>query len=99
MSYYEVTSGELRARAEEMRNLNGRFKSEEETLRGSEQNLKTMWDGEANEAFHSAFMHDASAMDMFHDAVDQYIEALLVIAERYEIAERKNAELARSRSY
>ena len=99
MSFYQVTSSELRARAEEMRNLNSRFKSEEEALRGYEQNLKTMWEGEANEVFHAAFTHDASSMDLFHDAVEQYIEALLVIAERYEIAERKNAEMARNRTY
>ena len=99
MSYYQVTSSELRARAEEMRGLNGRFKSEEETLRASEENLKTMWEGEANEAFHTAFIHDATSMDMFHEAVEQYISAFLVIAERYEIAERKNAEIARQRSY
>lgn len=99
MSFYQVTSSELRNRAEEMRNLNSRFKSEEETLRGSEESLKAMWEGEANEAFHSAFVHDASSMDMFYEAVEQYIAALLVIAERYEIAERKNAELARNRAY
>jgi len=99
MSFYQVTSGELRRRAEEMRGLNSRFKSEEENLRASEANLKTMWEGEANEVFHSAFVHDASAMDMFYDTVEQYIAALLVIAERYEIAERKNAEIARARNY
>lgn len=99
MSFYQVTSSELRARAEEMRGLNSRFKSEEENLRGSEENLKSMWEGEANEAFHAAFTHDAASMDMFYDAVEQYISALLVIAERYEIAERKNAEIARQRSY
>lgn len=99
MSFFQVTSAELRKRAEEMRNLNTRFKSEEENLRGSEQNLKSLWEGEANEAFHTAFTNDAASMDMFHDAVEQYIAALLVIAERYEIAERKNAELARTRTY
>lgn len=99
MSFYQVTSAELRRRAEEMRGLNSRFKAEEENLRSSETNLKTMWEGEANETFHAAFIHDASAMDMFYDTVEQYIAALLVIAERYEIAERKNAELARARNY
>lgn len=99
MSFYQVTSSELRRRAEEMRGLNSRFKSEEENLRSSETNLKTMWEGEANEVFHAAFIHDATAMDMFHDTVEQYIAALLVIAERYEIAERKNAEIARARNY
>ena len=99
MSFYQVTSSELRAKAEEMRGLNARFKSEEETLRGSEQNLKSMWEGEANENFHTAFMHDASAMDLFHQTVEAYIAALLVIAERYEAAERKNATIASNRSY
>lgn len=99
MSFYQVTSSQLRNCAEEMKNLNARFKSEEENLRSSETNLKTMWEGEANETFHTAFIHDATAMDLFHETVEQYIAALLVIAERYEIAERKNAEIARARNY
>lgn len=99
MSFYQVTSSELRNRAEEMKSLNSRFKSQEESLRSLEQNLKTMWEGEANETFHAAFIHDASQMDAFHETVEQYIAAILVIAERYEIAERKNAEIARTRNY
>lgn len=99
MSFYQVTSAQLRARAEEMRGLNARFKSQEESLRASEQNLKSMWEGEANENFHNAFMRDASQMDAFYEAIGQYIEALLVIAQRYEIAERKNAEMAATRTY
>lgn len=99
MSFYQVTSSELRSRAEEMRGLNNRFKAEEENLRGSEQNLKTMWEGEANETFHAAFLRDASKMDLFYETVNQYIEALLVIAQRYEMAERKNTEIARNRTY
>ena len=99
MSFYQVTSAQLRARAEEMRGLNARFKSQEESLRASEQNLKSMWEGKANENFHNAFMRDASQMDAFYEAIGQYIEALLVIAQRYEIAERKNAEMAATRTY
>ena len=99
MSFYQVTSSELRNRAEEMRGLNSRFKSQEETLRALEQNLKSMWEGEANDAFHAAFIHDATQMDAFYDTVEQYIAAILVIAERYEIAERRNAEIASERSY
>lgn len=99
MSFYQVTSSELRNRAEEMRSLNSRFKSQEETLRSCETNLKTMWEGEANDTFHAAFTHDATQMDAFYDTVEQYIAAILEIAERYEIAERKNAEIASARNY
>jgi len=99
MSFYQVTSGELRNKAEEIKNLNSRFKNEVESLRSSEQNLKTMWEGEANDAFHSAFTKDSASMDMFADVVEQYAAALMVIADRYEAAERKNAEIARNRTY
>ncbi|HOO26920.1 MAG TPA: WXG100 family type VII secretion target [Lachnospiraceae bacterium] len=99
MSFIQVTASELRNRAEELRGLNARFKSQAETLETCEQTLKSMWEGQANDVFHSAFIRDKGQMDGFYGAIEQYVSALLVIAEKYEEAETKNTATASARSY
>ena len=94
MSFYQVTSKELRAKADELRNLDGRFLSEMEKLTSYHDALSGMWEGDAKEGFSKVFMRDKTGMDNFKRAIDQYIEALIVIANRYEEAEMKNASLA-----
>ena len=58
-----------------------------------------MWEGEANDAFHTAFIRDKGQMDQFHNVIEQFVEALLVIAAKYEAAENKNISIAATRSY
>lgn len=99
MSYFEVTSSEVRSKAGALGELNGQFKSRESDLENKEQSLCSMWEGEAKNAFHSAFMRDKSQMDTFSQLIDRYVETLMEIAQRYEEAERRAAELAMNRSY
>ena len=58
-----------------------------------------MWEGQANTAFHNAFIKDKGQMDNFHSAIEQYIAALLVIAQKYEQTEIKNTDTATTRVY
>ncbi len=99
MSFIQVTAKELRSKAEELKGLNTNFNSQTESLKSTEEALKTMWEGEANNTFHNAFLRDKGQMDSFKQAIDQYITALITIAARYEEAEAKNAALASNRSY
>ncbi|MBQ7563173.1 MAG: WXG100 family type VII secretion target [Lachnospiraceae bacterium] len=99
MGYIQVTASQLRNKAEELRNLNGNFSTQVETLRTTEEALKTMWEGEANTSFHNAFVRDKGQMDSFKQAIDSYINALVTIAGKYEEAEAKNAAVASARSY
>ena len=99
MSFFQVTAAELRKKAEQLKGLNARFKTSVESLQTTEQSLKSMWEGEANEAFHAAFMKDKGQMDNFHSVIERYIEALYVIAQKYEEAENRNIATATSRSY
>ncbi len=99
MSFIQVTASELKKKAEELKGLNTRFQSQVESLTNCEQTLKTMWEGQANETFHTAFIRDKGQMDGFHSAVEQYIAALLVIAAKYEEAEARNTTTASNRSY
>ncbi len=99
MSFFQVTAAELRRKAEQLTGLNSRFNSSVDTLQSTEQSLKLMWEGEANDTFHNAFMRDKGQMDNFHAAIDRFIEALLIIADRYEEAENKNTATASTRTY
>ncbi|MCR5235537.1 MAG: WXG100 family type VII secretion target [Lachnospiraceae bacterium] len=99
MAFFQVTAAELRKKAEQLKGLNGRFKTGTETLQTVEQALKSMWEGEANEAFHGAFTRDKGQMDQFHSAIERYIEALFIIAAKYEEAENRNIATASTRTY
>ena len=58
-----------------------------------------MWEGEARDTFHQAFVRDKQQMDVFHQLIAQYVQALLEIAARYEQAEARNREIAAARNY
>lgn len=94
MSFYQVTSKELRTKADELRNLNGRFFNETENLSNCHDALNSMWEGDAKDSFTKMFIKDKAGMDNFKKAIDQYIETLLIIASRYEEAEAKNTSIA-----
>lgn len=99
MADFKVTTQVLRTQADELTELNGRFKSSVEKLVASEASLNSMWDGEANDAFHAAFATDKAKMDEFYNLILQYIERLRTIAVRYEQTEQINTEIASSRTY
>lgn len=99
MSYFEVTSSEVRNKAGVLGELNSQFRTKAQDLESKEQSLCGMWEGEAKSAFHGAFTKDKSQMDTFSQLIDRYVETLLEIAAKYEEAERRAAELAMNRSY
>ena len=75
------------------------FKAKATDLGEKENTLCSMWEGLARDAFHQAFLRDRQQMDAFNQLIEQYIQALLDIATRYEQAEARNRELAASRNY
>ena len=99
MAFFSVTSSELRNRAGRITELNGQFKSKTTVLGEQESALCGMWEGEARDTFHQAFVRDKQQMDVFHQLIAQYVQALLEIAARYEQAEARNREIASARNY
>ena len=99
MAEIKVTSTELKNKATELRNLNSQFKSAVEDMTSNEQSLSTMWDGEAKDSFHTAFMNDKTQMDQFYQVIEKYCAALDQIAAQYEQAEIRNVNTATTRSY
>lgn len=99
MAAFQVTSSELKAKAGELRELNGQFKSQVGNLETQEASLVNMWEGEARNAFDTAFKADKAQMDKFYDLIESYCVALDNIAEKYDLAESQNVSTATTRSY
>lgn len=94
-----VTSSTLRSKAEELNQLNEQFKSQVTSLSDEESALRGQFEGEASDAFHAAFSKDITQMNNFYNAIEQYVQKLLQIAESYEKAEQANVATATTRNY
>lgn len=99
MGLIQVSAPELRAKAGELRNLNSQFKTQVGSLESQEQTLIGMWEGEARDAFNTAFNNDKTQMDNFYNLIEQYCVALENIAAKYEMAESQNVSTAATRTY
>ncbi len=99
MAFFQVTSLELRNAAGRISDLNNQFKARASQLGEQEAALCSMWEGQAKDAFHQAFLRDRQQMDVFAQMIGQYVQALLEIALRYEQAENRNREIASARNY
>lgn len=99
MAYFQVTSSELKSKAGRLSDLNSQFKARASQLGEQETSLCSMWEGQAKDTFHQAFLRDRQQMDVFIQLIDRYIQALLEIANRYEQAENRNREIAAARKY
>lgn len=99
MALIQVSAAELKAKAGELRNLNSQFKTQVGNLESQEQTLISMWEGEARDAFNTAFNNDKMQMDNFYNLIEQYCVALEAIAAKYELAEAQNVSTAASRTY
>ena len=83
MSFFQVTSSQLRNKAGKIADLNSQFKAKAGQLGEQEASLCGMWEGIAKDTFHQAFLRDKQQMDAFCRLIEQYIQALLEIADRY----------------
>lgn len=99
MAELKVTASQLLSKAEELKNLNSTFNSRANALEETETALAGMWDGEAKEAFHKAFISDRTQMKNFYNAIEQYVSVMEQIAAKYSQAEASNVETATSRKY
>ena len=96
-SRIEVNSSTIRQKAGELRQKNGAFQEKVGQLQTAEKALDSMWDGDAQAAFHRAFTTDVKKFDQFHKAIEKYAKALEHIAEEYEKTEKANVGIATSR--
>ena len=90
MSFYQINSKSLRAKREELVSLLARFRTQKEELVSREGALLAMWEGDAQTAFHSGFVKNSGLLDAFAEVVEQYLNVIEAIADRYDAAENKN---------
>jgi WXG100 family type VII secretion target len=95
----QVTPKTLNNKANELKNLNNRFKAQYESLKHTESSLNGMWEGEAKTAFHNAFTSDITQMHNFYNAIEKYVQTLHQIAAEYQKAESRNVSTASTRKY
>lgn len=95
----EVNSSTIRKKASELKSLNRKFMSLVSALRSQERALNSMWDGDANDAFHKAFASDEKQMETFYKEIEKYASSLESIAGEYEKVEKVNVSMAASRTY
>lgn len=99
MAELKVSTAELRKKAEELRNLNTQFHSKVEDLENSEKSLTTMYEGDARDAFHTAFTNDKNQFETFYNTIEQYIAAMNTFANNYDKTEQLNMNIASTRNY
>ena len=99
MGLIQVTSSELTRQADQLKQLNNNFKTLVSNLESTEQYLSSMWEGQANVAFHNAFVKDKAQMDNFYNLIEQYISVMTQIAAKYQQAEMANTDTATTRTY
>ena len=99
MSEIIVASGELRNKAAELNRMNEQFRNAVSDLTNEESALRGQFEGEASDAFHKAFSNDTIQMQNFYNAIAQYVQKLIQIADTYEKAEQANVATANARKY
>lgn len=99
MGEIQVTSATLRSKAEELNQMNEQFKTAVTSLTEEETGLRASYEGESSDAFHAAFTKDITQMNNFYNAIAQYVQKLISIAETYEKAEQANVATATTRNY
>ena len=99
MAQYEVTNAQLTQVQNQLTTDNEQFIQKVSALEGKQQELKNMWQGEANNAFDAAFNSDKEKWMTFANLMKQYIEALGKIAAAYSKAEAANVDTAKNRTY
>lgn len=96
---FTATTPEIRKAATDLNSSNAKFKRYVEELVAKENSLNSMWDGEANDAFHKAFQSDVKQLNKFYELIKKYVKDLQEIAKKYEDTEKKALGIASKRSY
>lgn len=99
MAIIYLESSSLNEKANELEALNDRLLSIIENLNDYEENLSSMWEGDAKEAFRTAYRSDAIQMKNFYNAVFLYVVQLRLIIQRYRQCEMINTQTAVTRTY
>ena len=96
MAEFTVTSSDLLNKATELETKNKMLREKIGQLEQEEAGLQSMWEGDAHDAFSTSFKNDKVKMELFAQAIDNYVMALRNIAAKYQQAESTNVMTAQS---
>lgn len=94
---FSVNVQELVRQAENLQELNERFKNEVMIMTEKEEALSSMWEGEARNAFHNAYAADVAKFENFYNGITRFVQALGNAAQEYVKAEQIALEIANTR--
>lgn len=97
MAEIRVTPSVLKSKAEELQSGLKSLSQKMDELQQRENQLSGMWQGEAKESFHNAFMTSYNECQPFFEELQKFIAKLVETAEQYERAEQEAASRAQSR--
>ncbi len=99
MAEIQVTASTLRAKKQNLENLNKQFNTKLSNMDSTERELTAMWEGDASKEFHGSYTKDTAKMEELYKAVVKYCESLETIIKKYESTEKKNVSIAQKRTY
>lgn len=99
MSEIRVSFQELRNKADELKTMNEQLRSALETLDTQEGTLLLMWEGDAKNAFHTAYTSDRGQMESLCSVIDQFYNFIIYMISSYLQVELLNQDIAQTRTY
>lgn len=99
MSRFVINPAELSNTANVLAENNNQFRARINDLMNTAQELASMWQGEANNAFNAALATDQERWAAFANLVDQHVEVLREIVQHSHRTESENVEIASRRTY
>lgn len=99
MSRFAINPAELSNTANVLAENNNQFRSRINDLMNAAQELASMWQGEANNAFNAALSTDQERWISFANLVDQHVEVLREIVQHSHRTESENVDIASRRTY
>ncbi|MBQ5485595.1 MAG: WXG100 family type VII secretion target [Lachnospiraceae bacterium] len=94
MSQFNVTTGTLRTKLQELQKDCKQLETKKQELETEEKALSGKWDGQAKTAFEGNFHKDIQKIQQFIQGIHQYEKALEKIIAAYEQAEAHNIATA-----
>ena len=91
---FTVNPQELVKQAENLQQLNEKFRTEVQAMTEKEEALSGMWEGDARNAFHNAYVTDAEKFNNFYNGISLFVKALNDAAQKYAKSENDATQIA-----
>lgn len=90
---FRVEASSLQQGIGQLMQLNEQFKGVMTNLQSDTQTLSGQWEGEAKNKFNASMNNDIATMSKFYTTIQQYIQALTEIGNKYNTTEQTNVGL------